>query len=71
MDVHSCLLCDVVCRQSDMCRRMHMHSLNQRKSMHTLKASFFQTWKVSGSKMVGCRISQLGKTPHVSCRHHR
>ena len=33
----------------------------------TLKASFFHTRKVLGSKMVGCRISHWGNTPHVSC----
>ena len=46
--------------------RSNLHAC-MRAVVNTLKASFFQTWKVSGSKIVGCSTSQLGKTPHVSC----
>lgn len=76
MVVHSCCVCVVggcshwwVIAGS---RRIHAHCVDPNRVQtyaRTLKASFFQTWKVSGSKMVGCRISQLGKTPHVSWRY--
>ena len=33
--------------------------------VHKLNASWLQTKNVVGSKIVGCRISLLGKTPHV------
>ena len=33
--------------------------------VHKLNASWLHTKNVVGSKIVGCRISLLGKTPHV------
>lgn len=33
--------------------------------VHKLNASWLHTRKVEGSKIVGCRISLLGNTPHV------